>query len=296
MRIVKISDMTDEQKQKWQQELERSERERQAREQRQAEVNSKRRAYNSKGSTNKQSNREIYNLPQKTNTVQNYNLPTREQYTSNNMQANNYNLPISEDFKKKLNNTPPTRQQYTPVNSTKVNNYNLPIAEEFKKQLENNKRVESQNAINLTLPEAVNIGTDIISSIQAGKMNTDLAKNKFISVSDKNMRNNFYGGIANTTAGIYGAVAVPIGESIKKTGKLLNNEKLQKWGNTWQDSAKVFQDVSNYSSKVNSQIKNDIIKITGRVSSTIGGMVPSIALSLATGGRRSSATRSWRWW
>ena len=119
-------------------------------EKRQAEVQSKRRAYNSQGNTNKQSNRGTYNLPQSTNVVQNYNLPTREQYvSSNNMQANSYNLLISEDFKKKLEYNLPKREQYTPTNSTKVNNYSLPIAEEFKQKLENNKRVKAEEQYSL---------------------------------------------------------------------------------------------------------------------------------------------------
>lgn len=189
----------------------------------------------------------------------------------------------------------PIRKEYTASDSGKNITYNLPVANDFKRQLETGKRVKFQNTMDLTLPEAVSIGTDVVSSIHAGKMNADLDNKKYSRVVGNNIRNNFYGGMANTVSGVVGAVAVPIGEKIKKVGNLLGTEKLQKWGNTWQDSAKIVQDVSNYSSKVNSKINNDVVKTVGQVSNTIGNMAPGLALTYLTGGGRSYLT-SYKFW
>lgn len=202
MNIVKISDMTDEQRNKWQIQLVNREKEREE---------------------NKKIGIEHANRLFEENYSKNVNLPIRE---DNNLLSNNslvrraYNT--NKETKIITNSVLPTRKEYTSNKS--VNNVNLPIAEEFKSQLENGKSVQPSKESSLPV-FANRIKKDALP--MASKVIGGSLLDNMSYVGKKTGA-----GVAQGTAGIEQAFATEVANNFKKGNQKTGNELLQDVSNS----------------------------------------------------------------
>lgn len=129
---------------------------------------------------------------------------------------------------------------------------------------------------------------DIKARKEAEQINEDIKKGDYSS-SIGHILNSFLGGVKQSASGIASTVLLPIGGVTKKLSEsnIVNDkwkEKLSDFSDDVFDASEYIGEQGNYSSNVNSQVDNNIVKTGGQVSNVLGNLATSVLANVIAPG------------